>query len=119
VRDAHSAGARAATRSVVSDLRVTQTDETSFRVESRFGDAGTVEIGPDGAGSVVSSRTAELYVGSPQAGHFRSGVMGLSAAIVHLICTLLGVSPGAGRTKRFQLGVEGRIARQLQRSAQV
>src|SRR4051794_17063271 len=64
LRDAHCSGARAAARSAVSGIRVTQTDTASFRVESRFGDLGTIEVAPDGSGAVVSARTHELYVGS-------------------------------------------------------
>jgi hypothetical protein len=117
LRDAHCGEAKAMTRSALSGIRVTPVSPTSFRADSRLGDVASIEVQPHGGGSLVTASADELYVGSPPSVQFRSGVMGLLAAVMHRVNTVLGVSPGAAGLKRFQNGHEGRINRQLQRSA--
>lgn len=118
LRQAYCAGAKAAAKSMITGLTVTAVDRSSFRAESRLGDRSVIEVTPDGgAGSVVRARTMELYVGSPPATQFRSGLLAVTSAMTHAIYKVIGICPNAARMKRFQRGVEGRLAKELRRAA--
>jgi hypothetical protein len=84
----------------------------SYRFESKIGDAGRIQIASSGTGTKVSATTDELYVGSHPKSHSRSnGIWALASAMTHGIYKLLGVTPGAAKMKRFQLGLEGKVSK--------
>lgn len=118
LRTAYCDGAKATAKSMFSGVKITAVSGSAFRVDTRLGDVANIEVREGGrAGSVVTAQTNELYVGSHPAGHFRNGIMGLAASIVHVIYKLLRISPNAAKLKRFQRGIEGRLTKELQRSA--
>ena len=117
LRNAYCGGAKATAKSMFSGVKVTAVSGSSFRVDTRLGDVAQIDVRSSGNGaSFVKAQTNELYVGSHPAGHFRKGAMGISAGIVHGLYKMCGISPSASRLKRFQRGIEGRLARELQRS---
>jgi hypothetical protein len=110
-------GPKAMAKSMLFGIKVTAVGGSAFRVDTRLGDLASIEIREvDHGASIVTAQTNELYVGSHPSGHFRKGIMGISASIVHTIFKLLGISPNAARLKRFQRSIEGRLSKELQRS---
>ena len=73
-------------------------------------DSGEIAISRDAAGSLVTARALELYVGMPpkQLNH-NGGIWGLSVNICHGIYRMLGVTPGSAKVKRWQNGLESRV----------
>jgi len=116
IRTAYCGGAKAALRAVVSRMTVTPTGAHSFQTRSSIGDAGTIEVSDRGGTTTVRAFTTELYVGSPPAGHFRSGLLAVSARIVHGAYKMLGITPNAAKMKRFHAGVERKVAAGLRRA---
>ncbi|MGQ0680266.1 MAG: hypothetical protein ACT4OM_11555 [Actinomycetota bacterium] len=114
---AFNLGAGAKLRKAISGIRVEGSGH-SYRFESRIGDIGRIQLASTGTGTKVSAFTDELYVGSHPMSHWRSGgYWGWVAAMGHRINKLLGITPGAARMKRFQRGLEGKIAKQLREAA--
>lgn len=110
-------GAKAGLRKVVSRVSVTPMGPTGFNFGTKIGDEGQIEVHPgSGNGSVVRASTSLLYVGSHPSSHFRTGLMAVSAAITNALFRMLGIAPYAAKMKRFQSGLETRVARQLGRA---
>ena len=110
-------GAGAKLRSLVSGIRLSGAGN-GFVFESKIGDVGRIELSPDGGGTTVQAATEELYVGSHPSTHSRGrGYWAFASAMTHRIYRMLGITPGAAKMKRFQLGLEGRIATQLRKAA--
>ncbi len=118
VRDAHCGGVKAATKSLLSGVTVTETGDGTFQVRSRLGDQAVIEVASTATGSTVRSYSTDLYVGSPPALHGRGGLYGLGSAITHRIYVAIGICPYAARMKRLQQGVEGRVQKGLRRTSQ-
>jgi hypothetical protein len=116
IRSAYCGGAKAVLRAVVSRMTVTPTDAHSFQTRSSIGDAGTIQLSDHGGTTTVRAFTTELYVGSPPAGHFRSGLLAVSARIVHGVYKILGITPNAAKMKRFHAGVERKVAAGLRKA---
>lgn len=117
IHSAFNVGAGAKLKNAFSGIRVGGSGN-SYRFESKIGDVGRIQIASSGAGTKVSAATDELYVGSHPRSHSRSnGIWGLASAMTHGIYKLLGVTPGAARMKRFKLGLEGKVSKQLRMSA--
>lgn len=109
-------GAKAGLRSVVSRISVTPIGPTGFNFGTKIGDQGQIEVHPgSGSGSVVRASTSTLYIGSHPSGHFKTGLMAISAAITNALFRMLGIAPYAAKMKRFQSGLEQRVARQIGR----
>ena len=109
-------GAGAKLRSLVSGVRLSGGGNT-FAFESKLGDMGRIELSPDVGGTTVQAATEALYVGSHPASHSRGrGYWALASALTHGIYKMIGITPGAAKMKRFQLGLEGKIATQLRKA---
>ena len=64
-----------------------------------------------------SAATEALYVGAhPRTISQRASLWGVSSRVGHLVYATLGIAPNAAKMKRFQLALEGRITRQLDRT---
>jgi hypothetical protein len=118
VHDVYCGGVKAATKSLLSGVTVTDAGNGTFRVLSRLGDQAVIEVIPNATGSTVRARTTQLYVGTPPALHGKGGLYGLSSVIMHRIYVAIGISPYAARMKRLQQGVEDRVHKGLRRMAQ-
>lgn len=117
VNAAYCGGAKAKAKAFIGGVTVRPLANSAFLFDTKIGDTGRIEVRPGhGSGSTVRACATELYVGSHPKGHFRSGLMGFSARIVHGIYKLLGISPNASKVKRFQRGLEGKVSRQLNRA---
>jgi hypothetical protein len=117
VRAAYCAGgAKAVLKTLVSRMTVTPSGAHAFLTQSAIGDAGTIEIFAQGSGTTVRARATELYVGTPPATHFRSGLMGVSARILHGVYKMLGIAPHAAKMKRFHVGVERKVAAAMRKA---
>lgn len=116
VRTCYCAGAKATLKSVLSRMTVQQAGAHSFTAQSSIGDSGAIDVAPQGDGSVVRAWTTSLYVGAPPATRGRSGIYGLASAITHGIYVALGLTPNAGKMKRFQRAVERKVAAQLRKA---
>ena len=116
VRSAYCGGAKAVLKSLVSRMTVTPSGAHAFLTQSAVGDAGTIEVFAQGSGTAVRSRATELYVGTPPATHFRSGLMGVSARILHGVYKMLGIAPNAAKMKRFHVGVERKVAAAMRKA---
>jgi hypothetical protein len=117
VRAAYCAGgAKAVLKSLVSRMTVTPSGTHAFRTQSSNGDAGTIEIFAQGGGTAVRAHATELYVGTPPSSHFRSGLMGVSARILHGVYKMLGIAPNASKMKRFHVGVERKVAAAMRKA---
>ena len=113
INGAFNVGASAKLRSLVGGIRLSGGGNL-FRFESKIGDVGRIELSPNGSGTTVQAVTDELYVGSHPMTHSRGrGLWATASALTHGIYKLIGVTPGAAKMKRSQLGLEGKIARQL------
>jgi hypothetical protein len=117
IHSAFRVGAGGMLRRFVAGVRLTGGGNL-FRFESKIGDVGRVELSPNGGGTNVRAVTDELYVGSHPTTHSRGrGLWAMATAVTHGIYKMIGVTPGAVKMKRFQLGLEGRIAAQLRKAA--
>src|SRR5438067_1494299 len=103
---------QATVRAFFSRVTVVPIGPCAFRVESTIGDTGEVTVRPGLNCSVVEASTTELYVGTHPKAHFSRGSLGLGSAITHGLYKLFGIAPYAAKMKRFQQGIERRIARQ-------
>lgn len=109
-------GAKAGLRSVVSRITVMPVGQGGFTFGTKIGDQGQIEVHPgNGSGSVVRASTSSLYIGSHPMSHYRTGFLAIGAAITNALYRALGVAPYAAKMKRFQNGLEGRVARQVGR----
>lgn len=108
-------GVRAVAKSAFSRVSVTPVGPGGFNFSTKKGDQGQIEVHPHGAGSIVRARTSLLYLGGTRDPASSSGMMALGAAITHLACVALRVSPYAANMKRFQGGLEHRIVKQAGR----
>ena len=116
INGAFNVGAGAKLRSLVAGVRLSGGGNV-FRFESKIGDVGRIELSSDGGGTTVWAVTDELYVGSHPKSHSQGhGLWAMSSAITHGIFKVIGVTPGAAKMKRFQLGLEGRITAQLRKT---
>ena len=114
---AFNVGSGAKLRSLVSGVRLSGGGGNTFRFESKIGDVGRIELSPDGGGTTVQAVTDELYVGSHPTTHSRGrGYWAFGSAMTHAIFKMLGITPNAAKMKRFQLGLEGKIATQLRKA---
>ena len=117
IHSAFSVGAGAKLKNAFSGVRVGGSGN-SYRFESKIGDVGQIKLVSSGNATKVSAATDELYVGSHPKGHSRSnGIWGFATAMAHGIYRILGITPGAAKMKRFQLGLEDKISKQLRKSA--
>lgn len=117
IHGAFNVGAGAKLKSAFGGIRV-RGSGNSYRFESKIGDTGRIQLSSNGNGTKVSAVTDELYVGSHPKSHSRNGgIWGLASAMTHGIYKLLGITPGAAKMKRFQLGLETKLAKQLRKSA--
>jgi len=113
---AFKVGAGAKLRSLVSGVRLSGAGD-GFTFESKIGDVGRIELSPNGGGTTVRAVTDELYVGSHPTTHSRGrGYWAMASALTHGIYKMIGITPGAAKMKRFQLGLEGKIATQLRKA---
>jgi hypothetical protein len=113
---AFNVGASAKLRSLVSGIRLSG-GGNSFRFESKIGDVGRIELSLNGGGTTVQAVTDELYVGSHPMTHSRGrGYWAMASALTHGIYKLIGITPSAAKMKRFQAGLEGKIATQLRKA---
>ena len=115
IRAAYCVGAKAKIKSAVWRVTVTATGRGSFRFETKIGDIGQISVQADGAGSVVEAHTDELYVGSHPSAHFKKGWLNLGARLTHTTYKVLGIAPYAAKMRKFQLGIERRVAKELGR----
>lgn len=113
---AFNLGAGAKLKSALGGIRVERTGD-EFRFATKIGDVGVIRLAESGAVTVVDAMTTELYVGSHPKGHSRSnGIWGFATAMTHRIYQLIGITPSAGKMKRFQLRLEGTISKQLRKA---
>lgn len=88
-----------------------------FLAETKLGDQGRIEVRPGAmTGAIVKAETVSLYVGNPMK-QPRGGFMAIGWAITHGIYRLIGVTPYAAKMKRFQKGIEGRVAKQFRKAS--
>jgi hypothetical protein len=117
IYSAFNVGAGAKLKNAFSGVRVGGSGN-AYRFESKIGDVGQIKLVSSGNATKVSAATDELYVGSHPKGHSRSnGIWGFATAMTHGIYKILGITPGAAKMKRFQLGLEDKITKQLRKSA--
>lgn len=117
IHSAFNVGAGAKLKNAFSGIRVGGSG-SAYRFESKIGDTGRINLSSNGTGTKVSAVTDELYVGSHPKSHSRSsGIWGLATAMTHGIYKILGITPGAAKMKRFQLGLEGKVVKQMRKSA--
>lgn len=113
----HIGGAKAAVKSFLSGVKVVPSASQAFRFDTKIGDRGEISVLPQGRGSLVRAYTTELYIGTHPRTHSRSGgYWGFASVMAHRINLLLGIAPSAAKLKRFQGGLEIRIARHLGRA---
>jgi hypothetical protein len=113
IDNAHNAGAAAKLKGFALGIRVTGGGST-FRYESKIGDVGRIDLAPQGDGTRVRAATEVLYVGAhPRTISQQSSLSGVSSRLSHMIYTVIGITPNAGKMKRFQLGLERKITRRL------
>lgn len=118
IQRAHNQGAMAAIRGHFTGVSVEPLGPTGFATNSKMGDTGEISISNDPAGSLVQARALSLYVGMPPR-HLNTtstGIWAISVSISHGIYKMLGITPGCGRMKRWQKGLEGRITKVLARA---
>ena len=116
INSAFNVGAGAKLRSLVGGIRL-RGGGSLFRFESKVGDVGRIELTPNGNGTNVRAVTDELYVGSHPSTHSRGrGYWALASALTQAIYRAIGVTPGAAKMKRFQWGLESKVAAQLRKS---
>jgi hypothetical protein len=116
VERAFCSGAKAKVKTMVFGVTVVPMGRGHYRLESKIGDSGTLQVTDQGGGSThVHAHTDELYIGMPPKGQFKNGWLGVSARIMHRVYTLLGLAPNAAKMKRFQLNLENRLSRELGR----
>jgi hypothetical protein len=115
IRTLYCGGAGAKIRSTMKRVKVAPSGSGSFRLESSLGDVGTIRLTSVDDGTEIEAHTDELYVGSHPSGHFRRGIAGIAASIVHTGCKVCGVSPGAGRMKSFQSSIGPKVQRHLEK----
>ena len=117
IKGSFNVGAAAKLKSIVGGIRVGGGGQ-SFRFESKIGDIGRIQLSEDGQKTKVFAVTDELYVGSHPKAHSRGrGLWATASALTHVIYKLLGITPGAAKMKRFQAGLEAKIAKQLRKAA--
>lgn len=91
VNAAYCGGAKAKAKAFIGGVTVRPLATSAFLFDTKIGDTGRIEVRPaHGSGSSVRACATDLYVGSHPKGHFRSGLMGFSARIVHGIYNCLG-----------------------------
>jgi hypothetical protein len=111
VQRAHNEGGVAAIRSFIGGVKIQPLGPTSFATGTSMGDSGEISISRDPAGSLVTARALDLYVGShPKTHHLRF------SAFTHGLYTLLGIRPNAAKVRRWQEGLERRINKSLARA---
>lgn len=116
---AHNVGAGAKLKSFALGIRVTGSGE-SFRFESKIGDVGRITLNPEGRGTRVRAATEVLHVGAhPRTVSQRSSLWGFSSRLSHVIYTIVGITPNAAKMKRFQTGLEAKVAKQLRKASAV
>jgi hypothetical protein len=109
-------GARAVVKKAFSRISVTQVSAGGFVFGTKLGDEGQIEVHPgQGGGSIVRASTSTLYIGSSYRPRFGTTLMIIAAAITNMLFLMLRLAPFAARMKRFQCGLEHRIARQVGR----
>ncbi|HEY8524052.1 MAG TPA: hypothetical protein VIL48_03750 [Acidimicrobiales bacterium] len=119
--EAYCSGGNAALNGFARRFTVAPVKASSFRVTSAIGDVGHIRVRPSpGGGTVVEASTDELYIGrQPMVRPRRPGPWALSNAVVHVTYRALGITPNAGRMKRFQRSVGRHLTHQLERHAPV
>jgi hypothetical protein len=119
IHAAHNVGAGGKLKSFAQGIRVTG-GGGSFRFESRIGDVGRISLASDGNGTRVRAATESLHVGHhPKAVSQRATWYGVGSRLTDVTYTILGVTPNAAKMKRFQNGLEAKVAKQLRRSSRV
>lgn len=108
IQRAHNQGAFAAIRTFAGGVNVQPLGPSSFATSTSIGDSGEISISRDPAGSLVCARALNLYVGSHPKSHKLRG-----SALTHSLYVMLGIRPTAGKVKRWQNGLEGRINRAM------
>ncbi len=109
-------GAKAKMRGALSRVTVSSMGAGGFVFGTKVGDRGEIEVHPGtGGGSVVRAAASSLHVGSGRRPSDGEGMWAFATAISHLIFVALRIAPFAANMKRFERGLEGRIARQVGR----
>lgn len=117
VQASYCTGMSARAMALLRGVKVTQLATGSFRMETKIGDIGELSLrSVSAAETVVRVRSTSLYIGLPPAARFKKGLLAAGAAMSHGIYTLLGIAPNAATMRRFQRGVENRIAKQLSKA---
>lgn len=118
IGNAYCSGGRAAVKGLVTRVRVTPSGPSDFRVSTKIGDGGRIEVRPSRSGSVVHAYATELHIGGhPMTVSQRSSLWGLASRLGDLLYTVLGISVNAARMKHFQRRVENQVGRQLRRAS--
>lgn len=113
----HIGGTKAAVKSFFTGVKVVPSASQAFRFDTKIGDMGEIAVLPNGNGSVVKAYTTELYIGThPKTHSRRGGYWGFASVMAHRIYLVLGIAPNAAKLKRFQHGLDIRIARHLGRA---
>lgn len=116
---AYNVGAGAKLKSFAQGIRVTG-GGGSFRFESRIGDTGRITLAPDGNGTRVRAATESLHVGHhPRFVSQRHSWYGAGSRLTDVTYTILGITPNAAKMKRFQEGIEAKVAKQLRKASRV
>lgn len=109
-------GAKAKMRGAFTRVTVSPMGAGGFVFGTKMGDRGEIEIHPGAGGSsVVRAAASSLHIGSGRRPSDGEGMWAFATAISHLIFVVLRVAPFAASMKRFERGLEGRIARQVGR----
>lgn len=111
VQRTFNAGAVAALRGSVSGISVTSIGPGAFGFSSSIGDSGEISVSGDPAGSIVTARCLNFYIGShPKSHNLRF------AGLVDGIYTMLGLAPNAAKLKRWLGRLESRVNRSIAKS---
>ena len=117
IDQAHNQGTRAALGRAFGGMTVTSLGSSGFGTSSKIGDSGQISVSREPSGSLVTARALDLYVGMPPKQlNNRGGLYGLSVSICHGIYTMLGITPGSAKVKRWQNGLESRVTKVLSRA---
>lgn len=113
----HGGGARATAKRILWGIDVTASGRHTFTYTSRIGDRGVIEVANHPSGARVRARATSLYVGSPPRSVSRRATLwGFASRLTHVLYTILGITPGAAKLKRFHNAFQRRLLRELSRS---
>jgi hypothetical protein len=110
-------GMKGMAKSMMRRVSVASLSSNTFRYSTSLGDEGTFQIraGENGS-SLVVAKTEQLFRGAKQK-NAKSGFYQLVFALNGVLMKTLRVRPNAGRMLRFQRDLQGRIEKQIAKSA--